>query len=262
MNDYCVYLLICTSTGKCYVGLTKAGVSKRFKAHVYNARAGKGGALYAAIRKYGPEAFTRETLLEGLTREEACEAEKALISERNTRCPNGYNVTVGGDGAVGLVCSDETRARMSETHKRRQADPALRERTSAALRGVPKREEHVRKVSLALVGKTHSPETRAKIVKALTGRKQSEETIAKRAEKLRGRKRPPELVEQLSARTRGVPKSAEHRQKLSEALTGRTLPADVRARISAATRGKPKSEEWKAKMRATLARKRERTLAC
>jgi len=260
MSDYAVYRLTCASTGKCYIGLTRAGVDKRFKAHVYNAISGKGGALYAAIRKHGADAFSIELLREGLTRQEACAIEKALIIEHGTRCPNGYNITEGGDGAVGLVCSEETRARMSETHQLRQADPALRERTAAALRGKPKSEGHAKKVGQALTGKRLSDDTRAKISASLTGRKQNAETIAKRAAKLRGRKMPESACKALGDRSRGVPKSAEHRRKISEALKGRRMSDEERAQRSAALRGKPKSEEWKAKMRATLARKRDAAL--
>jgi group I intron endonuclease len=241
--------------------LTRAGAEKRFKAHLYNAMSGKGGALYAAIRKYGAGAFSMEVLREGLTRHEACAAEKALIIEHATRCPNGYNVTEGGEGAIGLVCGDETRARMSETHKLRQTDPALRERTAAALRGKPKNEKHARNIGQALTGKRLSEDTRAKISASLRGRKQSAETIAKRAEKLRGRKMSDEFSKAIGDRSRGVPKSEEHRRKISEALTGRHVPEQARARRSAALRGKPKSEEWKAKIRATLARKRSAALA-
>lgn len=261
MNDYAIYRLTCSISDKSYIGLTKIGVAKRFKAHTYNALKGGSGALYAAIRKHGAGVFLVETLRTGLTREEACATEIDLIKTYGTRCPNGYNVTIGGDGAIGLECSDATRARMSDTHKRRQADPALRARTSAALLGKPKSEDHVRKVSQALAGKSPAAETRAKISASLIGRKQNAETVEKRVEKLRGRKMPPTACKALGDRTRGVPKSEEHRRKLSEALRGRRITEEQRARRSAALRGKPKSEEWKAKMRATLARKREAALA-
>lgn len=258
MSSHCVYRIDCAATGKAYIGLTKAGAAKRFAAHKYNALTGRGGALYAAIRKHGVEAFSVCALEEGLTLEQACEREIALIAELGTRTPHGYNLAIGGDsGLVGYVASPETKARMSETHKRRQADPALRAKTSAALTGRKKSPEHVAKVSAALTGKTISEETKAKLRAANLGKKQSAETVAKRAEKMRGQKRSKAVCDAIGDRFRGKPKTDEQRRKISEALKGRTMSDERRRRLSEATRGKPKSEEWKAKMRATMARKRE-----
>jgi group I intron endonuclease len=215
MSQYAVYLITCAASGKRYVGLTKTGAQKRLRTHIYNAYANQGGALYAAIRKYGCDAFSVEVLRDGLTQEQAEAAEIELIASHGTHAPGGYNITLGGEGAFGVVMSAETRSRMSEAHKLRQADPELRARTSAALTGKPKTAEHNAKVSAANIGKTVSPEARAKISAKLTGHVQSVETIEKRAAKLRGRKRSPHLAGRLGDLTRGVPKSAEQRAKLS-----------------------------------------------
>jgi len=239
--NHCVYRIDCAATGKAYIGLTKAGVAKRFATHKYNALTGRGGALYAAIRKYGVEAFSVCVLEDGLALEQACEREIALIAELNTRSPHGYNLAIGGEsGLVGYVASPETKARMSDTHKRRQADPALRAKTSAALTGRKKTPEHLANIAAALTGKTLSEETKAKLRAANLSKKQSAETIAKRAEKMRGRKMSKAVCDALGDRWRGKPKSDEQRRKLSEALKGRKL-----------------SPETLAKRAATLARKRE-----
>lgn len=261
MSEHCVYVLTCAATGKAYIGLTKVGARRRFAAHCYNARTGKGGALYAAIRKHGADSFTVDTVAEGLTVEQACALEVLTIAERGTLAPDGYNIARGGErGLLGVTLTAETRQRMSATHATRQEDPTLRERTAAALRGRPKTAEHVAKVAAALRGKQCSEETRAKLRAANLGKQQGAETVAKRAAKLRGRKMPESACAALGNRTRGVPKSTEHRRKLSEALKGRKLDPEMVERRAAKTRGKPKSEEWKAKMRAIWARKREERL--
>lgn len=266
MSNYAIYKIHCVETGKNYVGLTRIGIHKRFGNHVHNANAGKDGALYAAIRKHGKLAFTVELLKEGLTLEEACGAEIALIAELGTLAPNGYNICTGGKGATGFKPSDETRARMSESHKKRQADPALRERISKALKGREKTPEHLAKIAAALKGQSPTEETKAKLREANLGKKQSPETIEKRRRKMQGRKLPEHLRNRLGDWSRGKPKSEEVRKKISEALKGRERgphSPEAIAKMSAAKRGKPRSEETKAKMRATLARKREEKLrAC
>lgn len=225
MSEYCIYRIDCAASGKAYIGLTKAGVRKRFSAHKYLASTGKQGALYAAMRLYGPAQFAVVVLEEGLTRDEACAREIVLIAEHCTLSPNGYNICIGGGGANGYEPDEETRAKMSETHKQRQSDPALRERTSKALKGRSKSPEHVAKVAAALTGRKHSEETKAKLRAANLGKKQSPETVAKRAEKLKGRVVPEHLRNRLGDWSRGRPKSEEHRRKLSEALKGKPRAA-------------------------------------
>lgn len=266
MSDYAIYKIHCLETGKSYVGLTRIGIHKRFSNHIHNANAGRDGALYAAIRKYGKLAFAVELLKEGLTLEEACEAEIALIAELGTLVPNGYNVCTGGKGAVGFKPSDETRARMSEAHKKRQANPSLRQRTSMALQGKVKTPEHLAKIAAALKGRSPTEETKAKLREANLGKKQSPETIKKRRQKMLGRKLPEHLCNRLGDWSRGKPKSEETRRKISQALKGKKRgphSPEAIAKMSDAKRGRPRSEETKAKMRATWARKKEEKLcAC
>lgn len=257
---FSIYLLRCSVNGKCYVGLTKQSPEKRFKQHVYNALVGRPGALYAAMRLHGVVCFSIEVLASGLSRDEACAAETRFIVERGTRPPEGYNLTAGGDGLRDYEATDAQRAALSATHKRRQQDPALRLRTSQALKGKAKSPEHVAKVAAALRGRTISQETRAKISASLRGQEQSEETKQKRRASLAGRKLSPEHAAMIGDRCRGVPKSEDHKRKISEALRKRERsPEELAAMASRASRlhkGVPKSEEWKAKMRGIWASKR------
>lgn len=239
-TDYCVYLITCSASGKRYVGLTRAGVAIRFRNHKYKALKREGGALYHAIRKYGPEAFSVKTMAEGLDRRQACAVEIQLINKFNTRAPNGYNLTAGGEGAVGLAVSAETRAKMSATHKARQADPGLRRRTSEALTGVPKTPEHNAKVSAANTGKTLSAEARRRLSEVNLGKKASDATRAKMSAALKGRKQPEHLRNRLGDWSRGRPKTEEHRRKLSEALKGRPLSPEHLAKRTASQKGKPR----------------------
>lgn len=234
MSDYCVYRIDCAATGKAYIGLTKVGAVRRFRDHKYLAANGGAGALYAAIRKHGADAFAVSVLEDGLGCEGACAREIALIAELSTKSPHGYNLCSGGKGAIGSPATADTRAKMSATHKARQADPALRARTSFALRGVPKSAEHNAKVAAANTGKTCPAETKAKLRAANLGKTQSAATISKRVAKLVGRKMPGHMRNRLGDASRGVPKSEDHRRKLSEALKGRPLSEAARANRAAA----------------------------
>ena len=69
------------------------------------------------VNKYGYEV---QILKSDLTWEDACEMEKVLISwfgRRDLGLGTLVNLTDGGEGNVGWVASDETRARMSKSKK-------------------------------------------------------------------------------------------------------------------------------------------------
>jgi len=262
MYDYELYRVTCSANGKLYIGITKAGTAKRFRDHCYLARSGRRGALYNAMRLHGVGAFSVETLAVGLAHDDAAAREIAAIASQNTRVPAGYNICAGGKGAQGHFPTDETRALMSAAHTRRQADPLLRARTSAALAGVPKSAAHVAAVSAALTGKRHSAETKAKIKAARAQQTIPPESYARAAEARRGVPMSEEAKANMSAAQRGKTKSEDHKRKISDALRGRKLAPEHIAASAAARRGVPKSEEWKAKLRTTLARKRaEKILA-
>lgn len=232
-----VYVVTCSKNGKQYVGFTSR--SNRFDTHCYNASIGQAGALYNAIRKYGRECFEYRTLCRCTSAKAAKKLEVKYIAKLNTRAPLGYNLTDGGDGQVGAKLSYETRQRMSLAHMKRQKDPALRARTSKALKGRKKSAEHVANVAAALLGRHLSAETRARVSVGLTGKTQSLATRQKRSEILkRIGHRPP--TEAISRYWKGRPKSAEQRAKISRTLKGRSVPVRTR-RVLLKWARKPKS---------------------
>ena len=92
--------------GMIYIGITKQDPQKRWangKGYSYNTH------FNNAILKYGWENFTHEILYCGLTREEACQKEKELISyyKSNNR-KFGYNITEGGTvGAISVALQED-----------------------------------------------------------------------------------------------------------------------------------------------------------
>ena len=115
MDSYCVYVHTFPN-GKRYVGITSRPVHKRWKnGHGYQNQA----YMWNAINKYGWHNIRHDVLYTGLTKFEACAIEKQLIADwKTTEKACGYNVALGGEcNAEGRKISEETRRKMSESHK-------------------------------------------------------------------------------------------------------------------------------------------------
>ena len=91
-----IYKITNNFNNKIYIGKTEHTVEKRFKEHCSDAFRDRNEKrpIYAAMRKYGIENFTIETIEETDNPEER---EKYWI-EYYGSFKNGYNATMGGDG--------------------------------------------------------------------------------------------------------------------------------------------------------------------
>ncbi len=128
----CLYKLTSPS-GKSYIGITSKSIEARWKAHRYSANKGTATAagleceaLYNAIRKYGSESFHVELLTVSSDWDTLCQLEREAIITEHTFTPEGYNLTIGGEGSPGAIVSDETRKKQSESQKRIMSDPTFR----------------------------------------------------------------------------------------------------------------------------------------
>ena len=138
------------------------------------------------VNKYGYEV---QILKSDLTWEDACEMEKVLISwfgRRDLGLGTLVNLTDGGEGNVGWVASDETRARMSKSKK---------EKLSHNL-GKKASKEAREKMSISATGRKHSEESKEK--NRIASSNVSEETKLKRYLKNKGLKRTPEQCKRIS----------------------------------------------------------------
>ena len=199
-----VYCLTSPSGGS-YIGFTSRGADKRWSQHVREANKGSKLPLHRAIRKYGPESFTR-SLLERMTTEVGAKrAEQLWIKELGTFGSDGYNLTAGGEGVIGYIHSPEECARRAEAGRGRKHAPEARAKMSKSRLGNKNclgREhspESRAKISASKIGKKHSPESRANMSKSRLGKKHSPETRAKIGESQLGRKHSPETIAQISA---------------------------------------------------------------
>ena len=80
--------------GKIYVVQIKKSLAKRIKQHKHN----KKSCIGKAIQEYGFENFRYEIIENCNSAEELNEREKFWIKELNSKFPNGYNKTDGGEG--------------------------------------------------------------------------------------------------------------------------------------------------------------------
>lgn len=146
--------------GKVYIGITTTSIAVRWDEHVRVAMKGsKYGRFPFAIRKYGPGSFDVEHIASAMSWADLCEAEKRLIEQYGSFDPsNGYNATKGGEGAVGIVWTEETKRLRVASYKR-----TLESKGGCVLKGRARAPEIGIKMSALMKGRIFSAETKAKM---------------------------------------------------------------------------------------------------
>jgi group I intron endonuclease len=212
-------------SNKQYIGIAKNGLQNRFSVHVAEAKSGSSTALHKAIRKYGSDAFVKEILVVS-DYEYIRDLEIKAIEAFKTMSPNGYNLTIGGDGTNGYSHTDCTKQKMSDLAKTRMADPERRKHLSELNTGKKLSEETKEKIGLASLGRKH-----------MLGKKQSDEAKRKISQALLG-----------NTHTKGMKFSDEHRAKLSAAGKVRVFTEQHRENLRKAQLGRKYSDEVKMNM--------------
>ena len=136
---------------------------------------GSGTAIKLAINKYGKKNFKKEILEKCNAKEELNKREIYWIEKLNSKFPNGYNLTDGGEGVAGVT--EETKEKIKIARKKQIMLPwtlERRKKTIESLRGKKLSEKHKKKISLAHVGKKHTNETRRKMSLSRKGEKRTE----------------------------------------------------------------------------------------
>jgi len=126
-------------SGKSYVGQTTGRLSARWSNHASCARIGRKSKLYSALRKYPADQWTVVVASRARTQEQLDAQEQFLI-----KMFGDYNLMPGG---LGGKHSEETRAKMSASHKgkKRSADSVAK--SAAARRGKKLSEATKKKIS-------------------------------------------------------------------------------------------------------------------
>ena len=108
------------------------------------------------------------------------------------------NCTSGGQGVVGMIHSDETKAQMSKVKKGQKRSPETIEKTRQGNIGRKNSPESIEKTRQGNIGLKRTPETIEKLRQAKIGKKQSPEHIEKRASARRGKKHSQEAIQNMS----------------------------------------------------------------
>lgn len=243
-----VYRITNTINGKIYVGQTTQPLERYLKYHVHRARSQRDGNRYFhnALRKYGVDAFKIEQIYLAKSKHELDMMERFFIILHQSHVKTeGYNSTLGGEGTLGSrrskeakeaiskantgrLVSDETRRKMSQSHKAFYANnPSALVTLRTRLRNRP-----------PMLGKHHSKESNQRNRDAHWGKIVSPETKALIGSKHKGRKRPLETGKRISAAKLGkrVP-------KLSKVLKGKPKSAQARLNMSLAAKRRAQRPE-------------------
>lgn len=134
--------------GKRYVGQTRKTLEQRKSIHKYNTKT-QYTYFYRALKKYSFNNFEWSVLESDIDPENLNDREVLWIAELDTFGPGGYNMTTGGK--QGTERSEETRRKISTTHK-----------------GKTFSKEHKRNLSIAHQGKKMSKKAITKMADSLS----------------------------------------------------------------------------------------------
>lgn len=141
----CVYRATNEINGKIYIGMTTKTLEYRRKKHIEKNKNNQ-THFKRALRKYGNDNFTWQILFSSKKKKELIDKEIFYIKKYDT-FNNGYNMTLGGEGLFGFSFNEESKMKMSETHKKRAAaDPEYSERSRRILKKMWKNEEYAKKM--------------------------------------------------------------------------------------------------------------------
>lgn len=174
-------------------------------------------------------------ILEEVASEHWVEAEQFWIAYMKGLGARLTNLTVGGEGVLGIKVGEETRAKMSKSQSGRVSP----------MKGKSHSEDTLKRMSEVKLGKLKSEETKNKMSEAQKGHEVKESTRAKLSESHKVIFNTPEMFAKMSKVRKGRVTSEETKVKLAIASTGKTRSAEARAKMSekAKLREQRKKEE-------------------
>lgn len=184
---YCIENLV---NGKKYIGKTNY-VKKRLGNHKRKLRNNNhlNQYLQNSWNKYGENNF-RFYIIEYCETERLFEKEIYYIKHLNTKAPEGYNLTDGGEGMLGYEQSEETKRKIGKANSGEKNGFYGKTHTREVREIISKTHFGKRGKDSPSYGKVISQETRMKISKANTGKHPSEETRKKMSLAKSGEKHP------------------------------------------------------------------------
>ncbi len=196
-----IYKIINLVNNKCYIG-QYSGNDPYY--------CGSGLLIKKAIKKYGRDSFIKGIIIEGdFTKELLNDLEKHYIRLYSPKESNtSYNLTNGGEGALGWIITEEKSRNMSLAGKKRMENPKEREKISNSLKGRKHTKEAREAMSKAMKGK-----------KCSLGRVTSNETKEKLRKSSSGRIHTPTTRLKISLINKGRKLTEEHKEKIRKSKT-------------------------------------------
>jgi group I intron endonuclease len=207
-----VYLITNITNGKVYVGKTTRTLDYRWKRHLCDARLHPRQHIHHAIRKYGPESFTRRVLSHARSEKRLNDLERFYIAKYQSD-RFGYNKTQGGEG---FAAGDLNPRKVGYT-----MPPDQRKNISQALSGRSKTAVHTANIKKACAGRRPSDKCLEAVRKSLTGLKRGPMSQAHKDKlsKANAGKVPTLAARRASSeRLLGTKQSAEQRKKISDGV--------------------------------------------
>lgn len=158
----------CTNivNGKVYIGFT-TDLHRRKTVHLSSSKK-EDTKFYRAIRKYGEQSFIWEIIYQSYDFDHCLKVMEPYFIIEYDSYKSGYNSTHGGDGARGLVLSEDAKRKISDGNKVPKPGAGKYERT----------EEHLKILSeIRAKIPPRSKETREKMSKAAKGKPKSKAHI-------------------------------------------------------------------------------------
>lgn len=237
-KKYYVYVISNCKNNKLYIGITSKTISKRLKTHFEDSNhtnPNNKSHLHNAIRKYGKECFKTELLDKAFSWRKVCKLETKYIKMMNTKSPNGYNLTDGGEGAVGIKWNQESRRKASKIRKERWAeedyrkhicklnkerwdDPKTRKEQSVRSKNLWKRENYRQKTTLKLKERWNDLEMKERHRKAIiASTRENKEWMLENTKRIRKQAKDPEYLKKLKEGIQnGFKNNPERSQKISK----------------------------------------------
>lgn len=180
MKIWSIYRIVNIVNGKAYIGIS-IDPHRRWREH----RLCLPGSplLRNAIKGNGLELFSFEIIASAISQLDAYLTERYLIVQEQTKHPQGYNLSDGGEGASGYKQSPESIKKRADAIRGHEVSEFTRRKISASLRGVSLPLDEIAAHESELIKNRKKPSTseerRLKISIALRGKKKSAESIQK-----------------------------------------------------------------------------------
>jgi group I intron endonuclease len=179
--------------GKFYIG-------KHSTKNLDDGYLGTGLLIKEAIKKYGKENFQRIVLYYCASSQEAYNIESLIVNKNFIKHEDTYNIILGGSGSfTEKNCSEETRKKMSESHKGHIPTEITRKKLSEKGKNRTHSEETKRKISQSHMKMYPTYETRKKLSESSKHRLPiSDETRNKLSISMKGNKNRKRKIDNLS----------------------------------------------------------------